>query len=109
MKRSALLKATVFALILAMLLGGCEFPFNANNAANNEPEELPPLIAPVHDKEDETEKAPAPLPKDPLVGDILEEDTSMNRPYCVVIDNARAALPARGISQAGVIFEYNVE
>ena len=43
MKRSALLKAMIFALILAMLLGGCEFPFNANNAANNEPEELPPL------------------------------------------------------------------
>ncbi len=109
MKRSALLKAMIFALILAMLLGGCEFPFNANNAANNEPEEIPPLIAPAHDLEDEKEKAPPRLPKDPLVGEIIEEDNSMNRPYCVVIDNARAALPARGISQAGVIFEYNVE
>ena len=109
MRRSAVLIAAIFAVILAVMLGGCEFPFNANNTANSQPEEKPPLIAPVHDKEDETQKAPAPVPKDPLTGEILEEDNSINRPYAVVIDNARAALPARGISQAGVIFEYNVE
>ena len=62
-------------LALALLLGGCGAPFDANNSANT-PEQLPPLIPPVHDKEDEAEKAPAPLPKDPLVGDIIEEDNS---------------------------------
>ena len=101
--------AVLLILALALFLCGCEAPFIANNSANNTPEEEPLLLAPVHDKEDEAQKAPDPLPKDPLTGEILEEDNSINRPYCVVIDNARAALPARGISQAGVIFEYKVE
>ena len=101
--------AVLLILVLALLLGGCEVPFIANNTANNTPEEEPLLLAPVHDKEDEAEKAPQPLPKDPLTGEILEEDNSINRPYIVVMDNTRAALPVCGLSQAGVTFEYNVE
>ena len=103
-------KLSVLAAALLLLLAGCTLPTTSNTNTNNaEPEAKPALIAPVHEDEDEAEAAPAPLPKDPLTGEILEEDNSINRPYAVVIDNARAALPARGVGDAGVIFEYNVE
>jgi hypothetical protein len=100
------MKKFAFICILILLLGllcGC---FWQQNTAEPEPE--PRRAVPVHDAEDEAGAAPAAQAINWLNGEKLEEPISA-RPYAVVIDNASGALPAKGVSAADLIFEFNVE
>jgi len=89
-----------------------------------EPEPEPPLIIitpppapppepePPEPEPEEYCEEPEPEwegPWHPLTGLPTEEDISHLRPFAIVIDNLRAALPQRGMSQADIIYEVLVE
>ena len=61
----------------------------------------PPTEAP-------TEPAPLPANVNPLTGETLEADSN-DRPYAIMINNHKAALPHCGVSGADVIYEIPVE
>ena len=95
-------KVVFICIILLALLCGCTW--QQNTAAEPEPRLLPPS----HDTEDEAEAAPAAQAVNWLNGEKIEAPLT-ERPYAVVIDNASGALPAKGVSAADLIFEFNVE
>lgn len=45
----------------------------------------------------------------PLTGETVEEDTSIMRPYCVMINNHSSGRPSIGLSHASIIYEVLVE
>ena len=94
----------IIALSIALLLLLCSCM--GEPAATPAPE--PRLIPPEHETEDEAQAAPPAAIINWLNGEKLEEKITA-RPYAVVIDNASAALPAKGVSAADIIFEFNVE
>ena len=96
-------KLVFICIILLGLLCGCTWPQN-----NAQPEPEPRRQAPVHDAEDEASAAPAAQAINWLNGEKIDEPLTA-RPYAVVIDNASGALPAKGVSAADLIFEFNVE
>lgn len=59
----------------------------------------------------EPEPTPTPYtgPTNPLTGLPAEEDLSGNRPYAVMLNNLKAALPQQGVSQADIIYEALAE
>ena len=68
-----------------------------------------------YSKSKEPEAAPEVTEKveekliNPLTGEAVEEDISMNRPYCVMINNLAPARPSIGLSNASIIYEVLVE
>lgn len=66
-------------------------------------------------KPDATEKPDVDVvePEDgiinPLTGEIVEEDTSIMRPYCIMINNHPEGRPSIGLSKASIIYEALVE
>ncbi len=71
------------------------------------------------DKGNKKAPEPAPTPEvteavkdkliNPLTGEKVDEDISMNRPYCVMINNLAPARPSIGLSNASIIYEVLVE
>ena len=58
------------------------------------------------------EPTPSPTPEpflNPLSGEPVEEDISMNRPFAVMINNLPPSLPQRGVSQAEILYEIPAE
>jgi len=87
-------------IVLAACGGGVE-----------EPEEEP-LPEPVESPGIET-PAPPPLepadPRNPLTGELMDEEISNQRPWAILLDNVRKALPHDGIRNADIIYELPVE
>ena len=58
------------------------------------------------------EPTPSPTPEpytNPLTGEVMDEDISMNRPFAIMINNLPPSLPQRGISQAEILYEIPAE
>ena len=58
------------------------------------------------------EPTPSPTPTpfyDPLSGEVIEEDISMDRPWAVMINNLQQALPQCGVSEAELLYEIPAE
>ena len=91
-------------LILALLiLSTACGKKSAEPSASPEP---PTVSAPT-----ETEK-PTPTPEaivNPLTGEPLESDISEMRPYAVMLNNIKVALPQCGISKADILYEILAE
>lgn len=67
--------------------------------------------------QDSPDPAPTPTPEEveifeyvnPLTGEGLHEDISMNRPIAIMINNIKQAQPQVGVSNADVIYEIQAE
>jgi len=99
--------------LLALLLALSLLLFSACRRAP-EPEPVPtPEPTPEASPEPTPEPAPGPViwtgPRNPLTGEPVMEDISQFRPWAILLDNLRAALPHNGISQADMIYEMPVE
>jgi hypothetical protein len=62
---------------------------------------------------DKTEApSPSPTPEpitNPLTGETISEDISENRPYAVMLNNIKVALPQCGLSKADILYEILAE
>jgi len=99
--------------LLALLLA-LSFLFLAGCRSEPEPEPEPvPTPVPTPEATPEPTPEPTPViwtgPRNPLTGEPIEEDISAFRPWAILLDNLRAALPHNGISQADILYEMPVE
>ncbi len=92
----------IFALIAAMLLGGCGYiQVRENSGASPEPTSTPVP---------ETEAVePTILNQNPLTGEAESADFSAERPFAVMINNIIYAQPQVGVGQADWIYEIEAE
>ena len=90
-------------LLLLFVLAAC--------SSEPEPEPEPsPEPVPVETVEPEPTPEPEPEPyRNPLTGELTETDISGERPWAVLLNNIRVALPQNGIGQADIIYEMPVE
>lgn len=97
-----LLLAGLLMLPLAAC-GGKEQPGSASSSVSGSEPDEPSIsvIAPVDEPEHPY--------TNPLTGEGLDEDISARRPYAIMFNNLRKALPQLGVSQADVIYEIVAE
>ncbi|NBI11530.1 DUF3048 domain-containing protein [Colidextribacter sp. OB.20] len=95
-----------FLLLLPLAACGKKEPGSASSApdsaSGSEKEPDISAIAPV-------EPAPYTGPVNPLTGEPAEEGLAARRPYAVMLNNLRKALPQVGVSKADVIYEIVAE
>ena len=69
-----------------------------------------PTAEPDEPEDDTPEPTPAPTPyigpTNPLSGMPMDEEKTKNRPLAIVISNEPDALPANGVSQVDILYEY---
>ena len=71
---------------------------------------LTPTPEPTPTPSPTPEPTPTPLPyANPLRGEPMEEDISELRPFAIMINNIRQALPQCGVSQAEIVYEILAE
>lgn len=87
--------ALTLALLMLLCCAGCR-------ADKSDSAEEPPVVI---EPESEPVIVPNPLTGEPLI----HEDAVNNRPVAVMLNNLHAAMPQHGVSQADMIFEFNVE
>ena len=102
-----------FVLTVLTLLSCC--------ACGNKGQDAPKEEAPAEtvDPEPKPKPIPKPIPEpepepevivNPLTGEPLEDPSLANRrPVAVMLNNIHYAMPQHGVSEADMIFEYNVE
>ncbi len=92
-------------LCAAMLLTLASCGTNPGTLPDPDAESVPPVSpSPT------AEPTPTPAPyTNPLSGEAVDEDISMNRPWAVMINNLPPSLPQRGISQAEILYEIPAE
>lgn len=67
-------------------------------------------VPPASSHEPLEEPSPTPEPfRNPLTGEVIEEDISELRPYAVMHNNIKVALPQCGISKADILYEVLAE
>lgn len=91
-------------LLLALILVGCSSQPEVSEPPSQPPATQPPTPEPT--------PSPTPEPdpfRNPLSGEIVEEEPGNNRPYAVMINNISVALPHVGISRAEIIYEVLAE
>ena len=95
----------LFPVILAllMLLAACG---KSSSDTGVSPE--PPSVE-VPDASTEPTATPAQAITNPLTGEEIEADISANRPYAVMLNNIKVALPQCGISKADILYEVLAE
>lgn len=103
------MKKFAAALLCLLLLSSC----------NKAPEEQPPSlleepIVPAFSIRipplPELPELPEPMPYvNPLTGEGCETDIAQSRPYAVMLNNLKKALPQAGVSQADIIYEVCAE
>lgn len=89
-------------ILLLSLLAGCgeKEPVNLDGPVEPVSQEVEPVPEP--------EPEPEPI-RNPLTGEVVEEDISAQRPYAVMLNNISVALPQFGVSQADIIYEAVAE
>lgn len=90
-------------LLLALCLTACGGGKTAEPSASPTPAPSTPASQPA-----ETETA-YDGPTDPLTGLPTDQDLSMERPYAIMLNNIKAALPQQSNSQADIIYEVLAE
>ncbi len=90
MKKLLTLLLTLALLLLCASCGHSDQPQNSDTPVDPIPEEQP---------------VPNPLTGEPL----SDPDAVNNRPVAVMLNNIHFAMPQHGVSDADIIFEYNVE
>ena len=71
---------------------------------------LTPTPEPTPTPSPTPEPTPTPLPyANPLSGEPMEEDISELRPFAIMINNIKQALPQCGVSQAEIVYEILAE
>lgn len=101
------MKKLLIALLAAVMLAGCgeqNEPVNADPSSSTSVSKVE--SKPVSSSEPEEKE---PVFYDMLTGLETTEEAALKRPVAVMINNLKAALPQRGISEASVIFEMPVE
>lgn len=96
-------------LVVLMLLSCAACGKKADPQPEPDPE---PVVEPQPEPQPEPEPEPEPEPVivNPLTGEPLEDPSIVNRrPVAVMLNNHVEAMPQHGVSQADMIFEYNVE
>lgn len=96
----------LFPVILALitLLAACGKSSPEAQVSAEPPSVSAPDTAPT--------ATPTPSPDtitNPLTGETVSEDISMNRPYAVMLNNIKVALPQCGISKADILYEILAE
>ncbi|MCL2563524.1 MAG: DUF3048 domain-containing protein [Oscillospiraceae bacterium] len=89
--------ALLFLVLFLVACGGAE------EESSPTPESTPvptPVVTPEPEPEDY---------RNPLTGELTETDISRQRPWAVLLNNIRVALPQNGIGQADIIYEMPVE
>ncbi|MBP8639484.1 MAG: DUF3048 domain-containing protein [Oscillospiraceae bacterium] len=93
----------LFPLILALLILLTACGKTTDPEISPEP---PTVEAP------EATATPTPTPEvitNPLTGETIDSDISANRPYAVMLNNIKVALPQCGISKADILYEVLAE
>ena len=107
-KRLSALMLSVLLLLSTVSCGKQEEP-DASVSKSDQREPAVSVIAPTPDPEPEPEPEPEFLYTNPLTGEGCETDLSQNRPYAIMLNNLKKALPQAGVSQADIIFEIPAE
>lgn len=103
-KKLPILICTILLLGGVALLAGCG---STSEYAHKSEPKLPVTVEePEPEPEDEMIDD---RPRNPLTGEPMEYDLEGQRPFAVVLDNIRPALPHMGISHADIIYELPVE
>ena len=74
-----------------------------------------PVYTPEPEPTPTSVETPAPTPtpdarpRNPLTGELVDEDISQMRPWAVLLNNIQRALPQDGIGRADIIYEMPVE
>lgn len=95
--------SAVLALVMVFALAACGT--NPSTLPDPDAEAVPSASA---EPTPEPTATPAPY-TNPLSGEPMDEDISMNRPFAVMINNLPPSLPQRGISQAEILYEIPAE
>lgn len=88
-------------LVLMLLLAAC-------SPKDEAPDATPPVVSSGPDPEHEPSPEPEPI-YHPLTGREIDQEFGNARPYAVMINNIRQALPHCGISKAEIIYEILAE
>jgi len=102
-KRLGIMAAAILLILLLAACGG-----GAEEVLEPEPEPTPePIETPVV----ETPPPPPepPEPTNPLTGELMDEELGNQRPWAVILDNVRKAMPHDGIRYADILYEVPVE
>lgn len=100
-------KLLAAVLCAAMLLALTACGENPSTLPTPDAEDAP---SPSASAAPEPSPSPTPAPfTNPLTGEAVEEDISMNRPFGVMINNLPPSLPQRGISNAEILYEIPAE
>lgn len=93
------------ALCAAILFSLASCGANPGGLPDPDAESVPPASAAPT-----SEPTPTAAPyTNPLTGEPMDEDISMNRPWGVMINNLPPSLPQRGVSEAEILFEIPAE
>lgn len=107
MKKIIVTSAVVLVILLIAIFGS----LGGGDGDINETE--PPITeaSPSPTPTPTPEPTPTPYagPTNPLTGLPTDEDISGNRPYAVMLNNLKVALPQLGVSQADIIYEALAE
>lgn len=113
---------TLILAVFMMLLCGCTStpeetipstqattqPTQATDPTQTDPEPTQTDPEPTQTDPEPTQTEPVVLYTNPLTGEPLEQLTT-NRPYCVVFNNSKAAMPQHGVGQADILYETLIE
>lgn len=95
-------------ILCLMLVSGMLFCLCACGSKRQDDDDKPET--PIQDVEPAEEPEPEPVPLNPLTGLPLSDPARINsRPAAVMLNDIQAAMPQCGVTDADMIFEYNVE
>lgn len=112
-------KSIAWLLLAGLLLAGCGAgeaeesstpPSTMETVQYTQPETQPETEYPTEEATEPTEPPVAQAPEkiNPLTGETLREESNA-RPFAIMLNNHKAALPHCGVSQADVLYETLVE
>lgn len=117
-ERKNMKKLIALMLVLGIVLCGCSGGADETTETTTEPTETTaaptettaaPTEAPTEVPTTEPAGDPAvAVPVNPLTGEELEEESN-DRPYAIMINNAKVALPHQGVAEADILYETCVE
>ena len=97
----------LLALAAALTLCACGGKEDGSASDGSEPDQ--PAVSVLAPAETDPEPEPVYPYANPLTGEGVETDISGKRPFAVMFNNLKAALPQTGVAQADVIYEIVAE